>query len=265
MTQLTTYNAISIAEIVFYSFILVSSIWLCKKHGIARGSGWRFLAALALTRIVGSSLQLATISYPTTLGLYIGWQVCNGIGIGPLILLCTGLLGRVFDAIKASNGRELIPKRVRRGGDLLMTIGLILFIVGGVEASFVITNGTVTVAYAVESKIGTVIIIVVLVLLVLELLVAAANLSSIPKGEKRLIVAVAISVPFLVVRTAYTCLLIFETTTKSVWLFLGTSVIMEMIVCLVCVCVGLTLAQHKWQPSQKETPEQQEQQMPLRV
>lgn len=238
---LETYDYIAIASIVVYAVFLGGSIILCLKHGFTRSSGWLFLVFVALARIIGSSLRLATVNDPTNESLYIGWMTLNGLGLGPLILTLLGLLGRLFDSINRQ-GQVLVKPVYQRLIEILMVIAIILLIIGGIKSTFSIDNGQPKVDYSALSYAGTVIIIIIMVMLCLEVLLAFRNQGFVYQGEHRILIAVVVCLPFVLVRLVYSCMLVFGGVTSSVWEYFGMLIIMEMVVVLICEVLGFTLA-----------------------
>lgn len=235
-----TYDEIAIAEIVIYSAFIFPAVYLCYKHGLARSAGWRFLVILCLVRLIGSSMHLATISDPTNTDLYVGWQVLNGLGLGPLILMLLGLLSRCFDSINQQ--REVINAKIQRAVQLLMLVGMILLIVGGTQSTYTIEGSKASIDYSDLSKAGIALMIIVLALVALGAVLALKNQGYIAQGDRRILIAVFASLPFVIVRLVYACVLILGNMRGSAWLYLGAGVIMEMAVVLICEIVGLTLA-----------------------
>jgi hypothetical protein len=238
--SIDNYDRISIAEIVVYAFFLVIAIFLCFKHGMAKSDGWRFAIVLALARIIGSALRLASISDPQNTSLYIGWLTLNGLGLGPLVLLLLGLLIRLFDSINRQ-GHVVVKPLYQRLIQLLMVVGMILLIVGGTQSDYTLSGSNPSIHYPTTSVAGMAIFVVVFALTVLEAVVAFMNQGYVAQGEHRIFFAVFVSLPFLLVRLVYGCVIIFASVHASVWLYLGAGVIMEMVVVLVCEAVGLTL------------------------
>ncbi len=235
-----TQDYISIAEIIVYSFYLVGGIYLCIKHGVSRTAGFRFLVILALARLIGASMLLATLGDATNKRLYIGWAVTNGVGLGPLILMILGLLSRVFDAMDG-NGRTVLPPRYGRIVQILMIVAIILVIVGGMRSDYHTNGASITVDYNTISRAGMGLMIVVTVAIVAQLAIATVYLNRIPTGESRILPAVAVALPFVIVRLAYGCLTILGNKHSSIWVYLGTSVLMEFIICLIVEIVGFSL------------------------
>ncbi|CAM1502956.1 Fc.00g077320.m01.CDS01 [Cosmosporella sp. VM-42] len=249
--DLSSYDKISIGEIVVYSFFLIGAILLCIKHGITRSAGWRFLIILALARLIGSGMELATINDPTNKNLYIGWLVLNGVGFGPLILMLLGLLSRLFESINRQ-GHVVVKPLYLRAIQLLMLVAMILLIVGGTNGNYSTVNGKPKVSYPTESKVGVILMVVVLALLIFETFIVFRNQGYISQGEHRILVAVAACLPFVIVRLIYTCYLILGNKSQNVWLYLGAGVIMEMVVALICEVVGFSLQKAPPKPEKNQ-------------
>ena len=90
----TYRHGISILQLIIYLPSLFLSIFLIIRHVLRTNSGFLFLSTFALVRIVGACCDLATISNPSVVGLYIAAAICSSIALSPLMLACTGLLSR---------------------------------------------------------------------------------------------------------------------------------------------------------------------------
>ncbi|KAI9155004.1 transmembrane protein [Paramyrothecium foliicola] len=240
------YDRIAIATIVIYTFFLCGGLYLSIKHGFRKSSGWRFLIILSLARLIGSSLRLATVNDPTNESLYIGWMVLNGLGLGPLATLLLALLARVLNAIFSNrNGNFLYKPRFQHLWEIAMLVGLILLIVGGTQSSFTVVNSEPKVQYSNLSEAGIGIFIGITGILCILLALTWLNLKYIDRGERRILVAVAVATPFLIVRLVYACLELWAGDSANRWMYLGMFVIMEMIVVLICQVLGFTLGVSK--------------------
>lgn len=245
-----TYDIIAIVQLVLYFLFLGIAIFLSVKHGFTKSAGWRYLIVLALARIIGSCLYLATISDPTNWHLYVGWYIVNGLGLGPLVLVLLGLLSRVFESINRQ-GHVVLKPLYQRLIQILMLVAIILIIVGGTNSNFNTQNGVITsVEYAQESKVGTGLMIAVIVLLCLETLLAYRNQGFVAQGEHRIILGVIASMPFVIIRLVYSCLLILGGVKSTKWLYLGLEVIMEIVVVIIVETLGLTLDKASEVPTQ---------------
>ncbi|KAF5027863.1 hypothetical protein F66182_4 [Fusarium sp. NRRL 66182] len=238
--SLDTHDEIAIAQIIVYSFLFVGALFLCKTHGFARNAGWFYICILSLARLIGSSMLLATVNDPDNTDLYIGWIVLNGIGLGPLVLILLGLLGRCFQSINRQ-GRVLVKPIYERLIHLLMLVAMILVAVGGASSDYTLDGPSPTIKYSTESKAGIILMIVVAVLVITQFVLALRNQGYMSQGEHRILIAVGASLPFVIVRLGYSCNLILGGRKQNVWVYLGAGVIMEMVVAIICEAVGFTL------------------------
>lgn len=123
---------------------------------------------------------------------------------------------------------------------LLITIGLILSIVGG--SNSINSDGTFKVQTI--SKVAIIIFIVAYVALALTALLASSKLHHAESGEKRLLLAVILALPFIIVRLVYSTLAAltdfheFNLLTGSVAIFAVMAVAMEFAVILIYLVTG---------------------------
>lgn len=202
-------------------------------------------------------MQLATISDPTNVSLYTGAAILQSIGFSPLLLTSLGLLSRVSDSIGKKH-RILVDSRVLRLIQLVITVALILGIIGGVNAG---NNVAKTGRYQVGSlsKASTALFIVSFVAVAAATIIVSASVSHAEPGEKRLAVAVALSLPLLLVRLIYGCLSnfshdkTFNQLDGSPTAILCMAVIEEFIIVSLYMGTGLTL--RKLDRTGQEPPE----------
>lgn len=254
---LTELNNNAIVQICFYVPALFIAVLLSWRHGFGRSSGWLYLILFSLTRIMGGAFELATISSPDNINIYVGAQTLQNIALSPLLLVMLGLITRVYLSI-AEQRRPGVPNlRSLRLTQVLVIVGLILSIVGGIQTGNQIgddvSNGrplTYTVASVSKGGIGC--LIGGFVLLVLSAMPLAMRLGDVPSGEKRLLAAVAAAVPFVFVRLLYSILAVFDTSdsnfraysrgTHYATYLLVMCTIMELIAVAIFESVGLSLA-----------------------
>ncbi|KAH6605126.1 hypothetical protein Trco_006833 [Trichoderma cornu-damae] len=250
---LEAYDDIAIAELSFYTLALGGGIFLCLKHGFA---AFRSLIVLSLARIIGACLRLATISSPSNVNLYVGWMTLNGIGLAPLIMLALGLLARVFESMQ-SRGCVLIRPRHQKFVELLMLLAIVLLIVGGTQSGFTTVDGKPKVDYSAVSRAAAGIFVAVAALLAFAIVLAVLDQSRVGAGEHRTIFTVAACFPLIIVRLAYSCLVIFGGVTSTPWLYLGMSSLTEMIVTLLSEILGFSLDKAAPQPIPRSDEEMQ--------
>ncbi|KAI0878435.1 hypothetical protein GGS24DRAFT_487293 [Hypoxylon argillaceum] len=243
--ELSERNNISIAQIVFFVPYLVVAILLCNRHSWGHSAGWLFLVIFSIARLLGASLQLATAANPTNLSLYFGALTLQSIGLSNLTVTLLGLIARALKSISKARSPVINP-RILFYAQLLVLVGVILAIVGGTESSSTYAD---TGVYNVSplAQAGVALTIAGFALLVIATAVAGLHVASAEPGEKRLVLAVALSLPFFFVRVLYTAIgtynphSAFSTLTGSVNVFLGTAVIEELIIMFIVEAIGLTL------------------------
>lgn len=237
---------ISIALIAIYTPAILVAIFLAFKHGFGRSAGWRYVIVFSLLRIVGSVLQIMTVSNPTSIGLYTGAAVCQSIGVSPLLLTTLGLLGRVVDSTPPE-WRGFVTKPVLVVVQITVVVGLVFGIKGGIDAESQFSE-TGQFSYGSLSKASVALFIIVYVLT----LVGAVGLFSptINSGfpnEKRMLLAISASLPFLLVRIVYSCLSTFTTNPQfsqidgNPTILLVMALIMEMVTIFLYEVMGLLL------------------------
>lgn len=120
---------------------------------------------------------------------------------------------------------------------------MILGIVGGSITKYTSENFEITP----ETKASIVIFVLVFLVLVACFLFFAFNIARIQSGERRILIAVGISIPFIAVRLIYSLIfdftnnLTFSSSFGNVTIYLCMSVIEEFVVVVVCIAVGFTL------------------------
>jgi hypothetical protein len=242
---LTYRDGVSIAELVIYFPSLAVALFLSFRHGFGRNSGWLYLIIFCLARIIGPIMQLVLISDPSSTSLYTGSIILQTVGLSPLMLASLGLLSRAADSINRSH-HSFINSHILKLIQLVITVGIILSIIGGINASDDLSSsggyypGTL-------SKVGTALLIVSYAGIVLATIIMSFSVSHAEPGEKRLVLAVAVSLPFLLIRLVYSIMVTFSTLRTfnqiygSVTALLCMALIEEFIVVVIYEGTGLTL------------------------
>ncbi|SLM33558.1 hypothetical protein LPUS_02066 [Lasallia pustulata] len=196
-------SRVSIAIIVLYVPVFFTAIFLATRHGLGLNSGWICLIVFSVIRMLYSSFQLATINQPTDVGLYIGAAVMSGVGLGPLILAAVGMLIRVRNSIR-KNYETVIVNTHLHLIQAVTIVGVILALAGGIKAGedfkrsghFIILSLT---------KIAISLFVVGFTAVLTVAIFTAFNVAHIERGERRLLLAIVLSLPFLFVRLVYSC------------------------------------------------------------
>lgn len=146
-------------------------------------------------------MQLAEISNPREQALYEGSAILNNVGFSPLTLAALGLLSRLLDSINKTH-HTFVQPRMLRIIELLVLVGLILGIVGGVDAA---NDYVKSGRYQPGSlnKAGTALMIIAWVLLAIATALTSFSVSHAEHGERRLLMAIVLALPFLLVSTKF--------------------------------------------------------------
>jgi hypothetical protein len=122
-------------------------------------------------------------------------------------------------------------------------VGLILGITGGVKQS----QSSTPLAIGTISQVAVVNFTLVFVTVVVILGLLAMRIATVPQGEKRLLLAASVSVPFLTVRIVYALISDFANNPDfgvlngNTTIYLCMGVLMEMFVVIISLVVGFTL------------------------
>ncbi|KAI9758854.1 MAG: hypothetical protein M1835_000510 [Candelina submexicana] len=227
---------VSIVELIFYVPALALAVWIATRHGFGRSSGWLFLIILALIRIVGSSMELAS-DQSHNQSLTIGAAVLSNIGLNALILALLAILKRVNESMSEFHGLE---PRIFDLFHLPLLAGVVLVAYGG---SHSYQNGVFHTQST--SKFGIVIVAVVTVALTAIIALTFTKLTHIPSGERRLLFAAAASIPFIAVHLLYSLISVFASSktfnpiTGNVIVFAIMAVLMEFVAVALFLVAGI--------------------------
>ncbi|EPE33719.1 hypothetical protein GLAREA_06732 [Glarea lozoyensis ATCC 20868] len=244
---LTYRNGLSIGEIIVYSPALLASIYLMIRHGLSRSAGWYFLVIFSLARIIGSSMQLATINDPTSVSLQSGSAILLNIGFSPLMLATLGLLSRLVANIEKST-RMIITTRHLKMIETIISVGLILGIVGGIESGEDASKPPYHYAIHTLTKVSVILFIISYAATVLATILTSFHVPAADAGEHRILYAVGFSLPFLLIRLIYSCFSTFThnkhfgVLSGSPTVLLCVALLEELIVTVTYLSIGMTLA-----------------------
>ncbi|KAF2166971.1 hypothetical protein M409DRAFT_54731 [Zasmidium cellare ATCC 36951] len=205
MSRITYLDGIAIGQLIFYSPALLTSIYICFKHGFAKASGWIFLVLFSSVRLAGAGARVYLIHNPSSSDAETAALICSILGLSPLLLAWLGLLSRILYSILDQPWRTIVSIVLVRAIQIPTTVGLILCIVGATSVDTptqVYTESTV--------RIGIVLFTVVFALLLIFNVMAAVLARSTMRGEKVLLVAVNLAAPLMLVRLVYPLLAAFS-------------------------------------------------------
>ncbi|KAI5456032.1 hypothetical protein BGZ63DRAFT_418067 [Mariannaea sp. PMI_226] len=204
MSHFTVNDGVAIFQLVYYTIALGLGIWVSARHGFLKSSGWIFLAIFSSIRIVSSSSQIATLTTKSETAVTIS-LITGILGLSPLLLATLGILSRVWYSFLESPWNTIFSFGVIKAVQTPAAIALILCIVGATSA-----NNPAEIGDQGPVKAGIVLYLVVFVFILLLTAVAAVGIRMTKRGEAKLLRAVAMSLPFLLVRIIYSLLSIFS-------------------------------------------------------
>jgi len=246
MMKITHRNIVSIVEVAVYVPCLLTAIFLAIRHGFGKSAGWYFLVVFSLARTIGPSMQIATSSYPTSTALYTGYTILQSVGLSPLFLATLGLLSRLLESINRSH-KALLSTLAIKLIELVLLVALILGIVGGIDASDNLAKNGGVYKVPTISKVGSALFIASFAAIVVSTILLSFSVRHAEPGEKRILMAVAMSLPFLLVRLIYSVIStfshskLFSPLSGSIVVLVCVGLIEELLVVVVYEGTGLTL------------------------
>lgn len=251
--SLDSQGILAAVTLAIYFPIFFFAVRIAFKYGFGQ-MGWIILVIFTLVRIVGGALLVAAEEVtPAVTGLYIGGYALEASGLSPLLMSTLALL---HQTTQTPDG-QLKYGRAFRLLHLLGMVALTLTIVGISESS---SSSATTMR-----RVGVLVFAVLYIIIVLGALAQWANKQQVMKYRKQLLIAISVALPFLAVRTLYSVLSTFSsstfittdsTTTTSTssdalakfnmftgeWqIFLAMDLLMEYICVLVYIFAGSTL------------------------
>lgn len=200
---LSSRTILDIIELVYYGPALVAALWVVKKHGLGRQSGWIYLAILAVLRIVGAATGIAANYHPSQ-GLYETSTIAYSVGLSPLLFAWLGIIKRVNEGMHAHS----FPPKFINLVHLPILVGLVLAIFGGMKLFD--TNPASVNTGVTYTKAAIMLLLVSLIALSVISIFTFMQIRHIMAGEKRLVFASLAVIPFLVVRIIYSIVVDFD-------------------------------------------------------
>ncbi|KIW28158.1 uncharacterized protein PV07_07841 [Cladophialophora immunda] len=240
---LSAFEILDILELIYFVPALIASGYVVYKHGHRKRLGWRFLLMICLFRLIGAITSLIDVRHPSS-GLTITYDIMNSFGLSAIISTALALLDRVEDGM----GPHGLPHQVFQLLHLPSIVGIILSVIGSTNL-FSNSHSDVSAGFT-ELKAA---VCLFLVVFVADILIAGhcfLKITHILPGERRLLFAVALALPFMAVRMIFSILCVFANDPKwfSSWSLEWTAilvhgilgVLMEAIIVTIFIVAGLT-------------------------
>ncbi|KIY02967.1 uncharacterized protein Z520_01432 [Fonsecaea multimorphosa CBS 102226] len=242
---LSSFEILDILELLFFVPALIASAYVVYKQGIRKRLGWRFLIMICLFRLVGAITSLIAVRHPSS-GLTITYDVMNSFGLSAIISTALALLDRVEDGM-ASHG---LHHQIFQLLHLPSLVGIILSVVGSTDL-FSDSHSNVSTGFTLLKTA----ICLFLVVFVADILITGhcfLKISHVLPGERGLLFAVALALPFMAVRMIFSLLCVFANDPKwfSSWSLEWTAilihaifgVLMEAIIVTIFIVAGFITA-----------------------
>lgn len=202
---LNTQGILAAVTIAMYVPFLLASLKVVAKYGISRRDGWIMLLIFCIIRVLGGSLLVAAEDVtPVNTSLYIGGYALESSGLSPLLLCTLGLLHTVFQT-------PLGESSFTRPFYFLQLLGigaLVLTIIG-------ISNSGSSSANTMR-RAGVLLFALLYIILVGICIFLWSRVTAVMRYRKQLLKVISIALPFLAVRTLYSILSTFSSSTFSV-------------------------------------------------
>ncbi|KAG1825480.1 uncharacterized protein BJ212DRAFT_1259563 [Suillus subaureus] len=208
---LDSHGVLAAVTIAMYVPFLLVSLKIVSKYGMARGDGWVLLLVFCIVRVLGGALLVAAEEItPVNTSLYIGGYALEASGLSPLLLCTLGLLHSIFQT------PEGFPRyqRLFRLLQLLGMIALILVIVGISDETS--SSSSSNSSGNTMRRAGVILFAVLYAILVGICLHLWTQVRFILRYRKQLLKAISVALPFLAIRTIYSILSTFSSSTFSV-------------------------------------------------
>ncbi|KAH7883944.1 hypothetical protein F5I97DRAFT_1938582 [Phlebopus sp. FC_14] len=202
--SLDTQGILAAVTIAVYVPFLFLALRIAFKYGLGE-RGWLLLFMFTLIRVVGGALLVAAEEIrPAVLGLYIGGYALEASGLSPLLLCTLGLLETTTQG-PDGEAKYQLPFRLLH---LLGTAALILTIIGISN-----TSSSSQSSANVERRVGVLLFAALYIILVIVTFMRWSRRSTIMKYRRQLLIAISCALPFLAVRTLYSILSTFSSST----------------------------------------------------
>ncbi|KAI9697512.1 MAG: hypothetical protein M1820_007778 [Bogoriella megaspora] len=203
---LNAQERIDIAQLVFYGPAGLVAIYCCFKHGFGRSLGFFYLILLATIRIVSDAITIYTqTASNASQTLIITGLVLSNVGTSPLLNALIALVKRVNEGMRQRR-LPIILFRVMEA----VTYGAIVLIAYGGSVTFDQQGSSKYNIGITLQKTGICIIIVNFVAIAVASLITLYNVRHAIPEDRRIAFFTTASLPFLLVRLIYSCIIIFS-------------------------------------------------------
>ncbi|KAG0699720.1 hypothetical protein DFH29DRAFT_35458 [Suillus ampliporus] len=203
---LNAQGILAAVTIAIYIPFLFLSFKVVSKYGILRSHAWILLLAFCIIRVLGGSLLVAAENItPVNIGLYIGGFALEASGLSPLLLCTLGLLHSVFQT----------PAGQSRYNRLFIFLHLLGMTAVALTIMGISSSGSSSSANTMR-RAGAILFVVLYIIVIGICLFLWNQIRFVMKYRKQLLKAISIALPFLAVRTLYSVLSTFSSSTFTI-------------------------------------------------
>ncbi|KIK38241.1 hypothetical protein CY34DRAFT_404737 [Suillus luteus UH-Slu-Lm8-n1] len=200
--SLNTQGILAAVSIAMYAPFLFISIKLVAKYGILRGDGWAMLLVFCILRVLGCCLLVAADeTTPVNTSLYVGGYCLQASGLCPLLLCTLGLLHSVFQTPEGVMRYKIIFR-------LLQAFGTAAVILMGMSYA---SSDSSSSSSNIMRRTGVIVLAILYIIVVGICIFLWTQIRFVMKYRKQLLKVISVALPFLAIRTVYSVLTMFST------------------------------------------------------
>ena len=244
-SNLEPYDYIAAVEVAIWSLLLIGAcpLIILRVPSSTRYNARSALTSLALARIIGSALRLATIAKPSNPGLYIAWIFFVHVGAGNLIVMGFGMLCSL--SAGKDGGLSLIywlATVVRKFMYLCGLASTIVLIVAGATRTDYRENaaGNPNIDYSLLWRVGIALLFPSMGSYLILVLLTICFSKHIGKGAGAVIASAAILLPLIILRLSFTVFMVFGDRSQSVGLYVVMAMVPEILAAVLVEAFGWT-------------------------
>ncbi|KAI0735539.1 hypothetical protein C8Q76DRAFT_286066 [Earliella scabrosa] len=205
-------GVIAAVQMATYGPLLCLTPYLTWKEPDRR-MGWHALTMMAVLRLIGGITRILSASDQTNVAKRTAYGVAEGAGQGPLLIATIGFLRTVSQ--HAVDRTFFFTKRIMIFGVVGIT-GVVLAIAGAVKGAVATTMDAYN--YALElRRAGMILFLILFTGMLLTAALCWLNWSRLLKYRRKLLVAVTVTIPFLLVRVLYGSFGTWGPVTMPIW------------------------------------------------
>lgn len=190
-----------------YAPFLFISIKLVAKYGISRGDGWVMLLIFCILRVLGCCLLVAADeTTPVNTSLYVGGYSLQASGLCPLLLCTLGLLHSVFQTPEGVMRYKIVFR-------LLQALGTAAVILMGISYA---SSDSSSSSSNIMRRAGVIILAILYIIVVGICIFLWTQIRFVMRYRKQLLKVISVALPFLAIRTLYSVLSTFSSSSFDV-------------------------------------------------